>query len=371
MIRPTGREHGANIARTEGEMIVGATVRRLDRPHKPWQGNIRYSDGKRVSKVFPWQIVRTKADALKALNAWRAELEEPSSSMPVGDYCDRYIEAIAPTLERSTASGYAHSIAHVREMGPVPLSKVSAGMVQRWESAMLSRGLSSSTVGKAHRLLKQVMAHAVRVGDIARNPLDDVKPPKRRAPSPNALDREGRARLISLLDSMGECPLRTAAYIALFTGMRRGEICALRWDDFGDEIAVRRSVGIGRGGAYLKAPKSDAGKRSIPVPERLRTVVRPSEGYVLGGETFYNPTKLGKEWAAFAKSFGIIGMEGRVCTFHDLRHTYATTAIANGADVRSVASILGHSNPAMTLTVYAAADPEARRRVARIVGESV
>lgn len=354
-------------------MIAGATVRRLDRPHKPWQGCIRYSDGRRISKVFPWQVVRTKADALKALQEWRAEVEEPSSSMPLPDYCRRYLESIGPSLEPSTVAGYGFSLAHVEELGSISISSLTPDMVQRWESSMLSRGLSSSTVGKAHRLLKQVMGHAVDAGDLDRNPCGPVKPPKRRAPHPNSLGPDERERLLALLSSMGDCPLRRAAYIALYTGMRRGEICALRWEDLGEEVRVRRSVGIGRGGAYLKDVKTDAGNRSIPVPERLRAALRASEGdvYVLGGSTFYNPTKLGREWSSFARSFRITGCEGRVCSFHDLRHTYATVAIAHGADVRSVASILGHSDASMTLNVYASADPAAKRRAAEIVGRSV
>lgn len=357
-------------------MIVGATVRRLDRPHKPWQGCIRYSDGRRISKVFPWQTVQTKSQAIKALGEWRSEVEGNSSATPLPDYCDAYLEMLSPSLEKSTLSGYSQSIKHVKELGNIPLSAIEPRMVQAWEKDMTARGLSSSTVGKAHRLLKQICKHAVNVGDLIKNPCDPVKPPKRDAPSPNALDSKGRARLMSLLESMNPCPLRTAAYISLLTGMRRGEVCALMNSDIDlehMEIHVRRSIGIGSGGAYIKAPKTYAGKRAIPITERLKTALTASQGqtYVLGGDTFYNPTRLGREWAAFAKSFGIIGTEGRVCTFHDLRHTYATVAISNGADVRSVASILGHSSAALTLNVYASADADAKRRAAEIVGNSI
>ena len=66
-----------------------------------------------------------------------------------------------------------------------------------------------------------------------------------------------------------------------------------------------------------------------------------------------------------------MGTEGRPCTFHDLRHTFATIAISEGADVRSVAAILGHANVAMTLNVYASADAEAKRRAAEIVGKAL
>lgn len=69
----------------------------------------------------------------------------------------------------------------------------------------------------------------------------------------------------------------------------------------------------------------------------------------------YNPTQLGKDFGAFCK------MNGFKCTFHDLRHTFATMMISGGTDVRTVASYLGHASMSMTLNVYADADPEAKK----------
>jgi len=65
----------------------------------------------------------------------------------------------------------------------------------------------------------------------------------------------------------------------------------------------------------------------------------------------------------------LVGTQGRVPTFHDLRHTFATAAIAEGVDVKTVSSILGHTNAAMTLNVYASADPAAKRAAAETIGE--
>jgi len=65
----------------------------------------------------------------------------------------------------------------------------------------------------------------------------------------------------------------------------------------------------------------------------------------------------------------LVGTQGRVPTFHDLRHTFATAAIAEGVDVKTVSSILGHTNAAMTLNVYASADPAAKRAAAKTIGE--
>ncbi len=95
---------------------------------------------------------------------------------------------------------------------------------------------------------------------------------------------------------------------------------------------------------------------------------RSGEVYVVGrGDRWADPSVLGREWGVFAKLNGVRGTEGRLCTFHDLRHTWATAAVAAGIDIKTVSSNLGHANAAMTLNIYASADPEAKRRAAEVM----
>lgn len=110
----------------------------------------------------------------------------------------------------------------------------------------------------------------------------------------------------------------------------------------------------------------------IEYNQRLLQAVQAREAlgdpYILGTQEEksrpYNPTQLGKDFAAFCK------MNGFKCTFHDLRHTFATMMIAGGCDVRTVASYLGHASVSMTLDIYADADPEAKRAAVSKVEES-
>ncbi|WP_130810703.1 site-specific integrase [Olsenella sp. Marseille-P4559] len=171
-------------------------------------------------------------------------------------------------------------------------------------------------------------------------------------------------------------PLGMAIELALTTGMRRGEVCALRWSDLGDDgtITVSHALGNAEGGFYLKEPKTDSSERTIPPhPPHLpnaqvhaggvaapRSRVRPlgrllRPGHPGAGEPTLQPTQLGKDFAAFCK------MNGFRCTFHDLRHTFATMMIAAGTDVRTVASYLGHASVSMTLNIYADVDPDAKK----------
>lgn len=177
--------------------------------------------------------------------------------------------------------------------------------------------------------------------------------------------------------------LAVAIEIMLTTCVRRGEACALRWSDFDESkqtITVTHSLGNGEGGFYLKQPKTEE-IRTIPLTlhafEMLRNMredlkwmcgkmkVKLEDSFILGtlesDSRPYNPTQLGKDFAAFCK------MNGFDCTLHDLRHTFATFMIGSGADVRTVADYLGHANPSMTLDIYADVDPEAKQQAVKYI----
>ena len=86
---------------------------------------------------------------------------------------------------------------------------------------------------------------------------------------------------------------------------------------------------------------------------------------------YYDPTLLSRAWKGLAESFDLIGTQGRRVTFHDLRHSFATRAIAGGADVKAVAAVLGHSDAHVTLSVYADADKESKARAVALVGYGI
>lgn len=180
-------------------------------------------------------------------------------------------------------------------------------------------------------------------------------------------------------------PLGMSIELALTTGMRRGEVCALRWSNLGDDgtVTVSHALGNAEGGFCLKESKTQSSRRTIPLTRHTRQALRDMRAesirkiaaFGLSGDPFvlgtqepdsrsYNPTQIGKDFATFCK------MNGFRCTFHDLRHTFATMMIANGCDVRTVASYLGHASVSMMLDTYAGIDPEAKRAAVGKVDES-
>ena len=348
----------------------------------PFRGVFKYKD-----KDGEWrQTVRTLsakgiAEARRELAELRVELEQEHernvvaerATMTVDEYLDGYISDLDRTraLERSTINGYRCYAKNVSNgLGRIRLSELNAAQVRAWEAKLLKDGLSPTTVRKAHVLLKSACERAVEAGTIPRNPIVAVRPPKATDPMPNALSERTRRALLTYLDAAADTPFNLAVLMALSTGMREGELCGLRWADVdlrSRTLWVRRSVARDNGRYYVKPPKTRTSVRDIPITlalaEKLKvrkdaqetelivaglepSEERMSQLYVLGevDGSFMKPHGLWRPWKALADSMGLVGTQGRRPTFHDLRHTFATFAIAEGIDVKTVSSIMGHAS---------------------------
>lgn len=241
----------------------------------------------------------------------------------------------------------------------------------------MSEDYALKSVNKCFRLLKQAANFAVVQDLLVKNPCNFCKSPKRIKTKINALSRTERSHMLDLARQAQPTPLAVAIELALTTGIRRGEMCALRWSDFDEEkrtISVTDALGNGEDGFYLNEPKTSDSARAIPFTAHTyymlkdmkddamwmlkRLKVPVANAFIPGTQETdsrpYNPTRLGKEFSAFCK------MNAFDCTFHDLRHTFLTFMIGAGTDVRTISSYLGHSSVAMTLNVYADVDPEAK-----------
>ncbi|HAM16192.1 MAG TPA: hypothetical protein DCP91_10145 [Eggerthellaceae bacterium] len=326
---------------------------------------------------------KTKKQAEKKRDALILDLERKGGALATGvtvrEFLERFVDykEESGTIEPSTVRSYrGESRLICKYIGNEKLVDISIAVVNDWMAAMTKDGYAPKSVAKPFRLLKQAMKWAVAQDLLMKNPCDFCKPPKRVKTPINALNREDRTRMLQLARKAQPQPLGIAIEIALTTGMRRGEVCALRWSDLNDDcsINVSHALGNGPGGFYEKEPKTQSSARTIPLTKRLFEVLRAmrsdsrrvlgefglsADPYILGTQEPdshpYNPSILGKEFAAFCK------MNDFDCTFHDLRHTFATMMIGAGTDVRTVASYLGHASVSMTLDIYADVDPDAKK----------
>lgn len=380
----------------------------FERKNKGFQAIVQYTDSVAtvvdgVETVVQKRRQKSKilhANGVRARNAeareWRDALEEEwqaeqrraeESAKPlVGPYIASYIDMLLATgsIERSTATRYREASKHITQyLGSIHIADLTADGARQWV-AQLNSLYAPTTVKKALMILKAALDQAERDGLIERNPLRGAKlTPKVTRREPNALDEQGIRRLVEHLDAH-ESSVCTAVRIALFTGMRAGEVCGLRWCDVDLDrkiVRVRNALGKDNGSYYTKEPKNGGSRRDIPLPETLyrsltalKSKVQAkcaeagcnfSEGlYVTGGidGRFMTPNYLSKKWRLLAEDLGLVGTQGERPTLHDLRHTMATTAVHNGVDIKTVSGLLGHSNAAMTLNIYTSPDPDARRR---------
>ena len=359
-----------------------------------WQVVLSHKDPLTGETVPSYHTVeaKTQRKAEKARDELILDLERRgaayTSRLTLVEFLERFIQykEDGRTVEPSTISGYRKEAKVVaRYLGATRLADVSIPAVSAWMAQMSDEGYAPRTVAKAFALLRQALKFAVAQDLITKNPCDFCKPPKLQRRKMRVLDRAERTRMLQLAREAEPSPLALAIELALTTGMRRGEVCGLRWSDIGErEVAVNHAISLVSGTPYEKEPKTAGSRRTIPLTGRLYAVLRAIEKdrryvsaelgvpfgdpYVLGTpdpqSRPYHPTQLTKDFKAFCD------MNGFETTFHDLRHTFATMMIAGGTDVRTVASYLGHSNVAMTLNTYAEVDPDAKRAAVDKVGEA-
>jgi integrase len=328
--------------------------------------------GKRRRK---WHAFRgTKREAQKECARLIAEVSKGTyverSRMTVAEFVTSRIDQweasgdiTARSAERYRSSANLQIAPH---LGSRALQKVTRLDLEAWHTALRNAGLAARTIGAAHRVLAKAFSDAERDGLIIRNVCKLQRTPKIEA------EEVMIARDVpALIEALKESRLHALAITALFTGLRLGELLALRdgrVDLDRGVIKVREALEPASGAVRFKSPKTKAGRRDITLPaivietlrahrrELLEQRMRLGLGRLGPDDLLFarldgNPfrlTAVSVAWAAFAACIGMPEI-----TFHALRHTHASQLIAQGVDVVTISKRLGHANPNITLAVYA------------------
>jgi integrase len=254
-------------------------------------------------------------------------------------------------------------------LGGLPLREVTPMDVQRLYSGLLSGeigpGLSAGSVLNLHLVLTQAFAQAVRWQLLIANPVAGAQPPRPRRASPVLVDPALLARLV---DSTRGTWLEVPAAVAAATGMRRGEILALRWQDIDADFGaarVVRSLQPTRDGLVFEQPKTPRSRRTVVLPgflyphltrhreeqsaRREQSKAWQDHGLLIerGDGRPLNPDTLSAGWARHLRSKHLPRVR-----FHDLRHAHATLMLAQGVHPKVVSERLGHASIGITLDLY-------------------
>ncbi len=268
-------------------------------------------------------------------------------------------------LKESTLVGYRvnlrlHIVPFFRA---TRLSDIALPHVREFMKALFAKGLAPKTVGNAMVILKEMLKHAVQWGYLDANPAHYAERPRGEDQEMQILTPAEIHRLLGHADE----PVRTLLLCAVMTGMRRGELLGLKWEDVdfeGNRIHVRRALWRGK----FVTPKSKRSRRAIDMtrtvkealarlPSRFRgeLVFCAENGTPIDPENF---TK--RDWARALRRSGL-----RRIRFHDLRHTYASLLIAQGAHPKYIQAQLGHASIQTTLDRYGHLMPDIHEAEAR------
>lgn len=310
------------------------------------------------------------------------------SNMTLGEWLDRWInEYMIFTIRESTLDSYKAMIKNQIKpyLGDRPLSVLTTQELQKFYNSVKKKGrvkpdrlhgteLADSMVRGIHMMLHEALDMAVRLRLIVKNPTVGTTIPKNNYPPKQILNDEQLDRFMKRIRQ--DERWYDFFYTELTTGLRRGEICGLKWEDFDAEngkLKVRRSVAKRKGGGLnIGETKTETGTRTIVLPPSTAELLRKRKETAVSEWIFpniYEPEKpMHPDYAYHRLKTLLKQAELPLIRFHDLRHTFATHALAGGVDAKTLSGILGHTNASFTLDTYTHVTTDMQRNASAIVG---
>lgn len=340
---------------------------RRARPDGRWRASYVGSDGKRhylhgTSKAD----VKDKLDA--ALRDLRSGLHVAGPSQTVAAFLADWLNDATGRLRPRTVERYAGLIArHINPaLGSIRLRKLMPQDIARLY-ADLRPSLAPASIAQVHAVLHGALDQAVRWHAIARNPAAAVQAPRPARVEMRFLDA---TQVRTLLDACAADPLGALYVSAVFTGLRLGELLGLRWRDLdldGRTLVVRHTLSRAAGAWVLAEPKTAHSRRTVRLAPRACEALRAHRlaeaerllalGHRIGPETLVFSDRWGDPvngWHVTERGLGPILRAAGLprIRFHDLRHTFASMMLSEGARIDLVSKMLGHASPAITLNIY-------------------
>lgn len=250
--------------------------------------------------------------------------------------------------------------------------------IQEYYNNLFANGKTTEKIKQIHKLLHNFFEYAVDEGYLVKNPAHKTTIPKNNLEKTKVKEIQifSPDELEQIKKAFSQNKYETLIYTAIYTGMREGEILALKWDNvnldegyiYVDESIKRVTVFNSdktKSTQYItKDPKTKKSRRYISLPQilinKLKTQPRTSEYVFMNGDIPVNHKSLYSQWTKVLKNNKIPYKK-----FHALRHTYASTLLANGADLKSVQDLMGHYDLSIT-QVYLHSLPETRKNVVSI-----
>ena len=373
---------------------------------KPGEGSIRQRrDGRWEGRVVIGYdennlpktknvLAKTKRECEEKLEALKESLgkrvPDITPGMPFGDWIDRWYRIFCqPSLRDNTRGAYEnHIYKHViPALGATPLNKLTQTALEDFYAELKNGGrlirrelygdgLSDRSVRACHACIRAALEKAVELNLLPVSPAKECRLPHKREREARVLSPAEMQRLLIQAQTEGFYEL---FLLDLSTGLRRGELLGLRWEDVNFDtgaLTIHRQVRFVKGELTISPPKTDAAHRTILLPPPLIEVLRAYRQTVNSAWLFPSPVKtedVPRDPTAVRKRLSQI-IERAGCKhvrFHDLRHTFATMSLGYGMDIKTLASTLGHASAETTLNIYSHVTDEMRRSAAEKIDRAM
>lgn len=376
----------ANKRRPQGD----GTIRK--RSDGRWEARIIVGHKNDGSPMYKSAFAKTQKSALKQLHQlielYRDVDLTEDCRMTLGEWLDKWLdEYMIFTIRESTLDSYRAMVKNQVKpfIGGKPIASLTTADMQKFYNKIKKEGrvrphpihgktLADSMVRGVHMMLHEALDVAVRERLLVKNPTNGTTVPKCNYPEKQIL---GDSQLDTFLKAIkGHEYWCDFFYVEVMTGLRRGEICGLKWQNINFEenkLQVKRSVSVKKGGGVsIGETKTETGVRSILMPPSVAEVLQNRKQTAITEWVFPNfmhPEQPISPATAYRKLKIILKHAGLpLIRFHDLRHTFATHATHGGVDPKTLAGILGHTNASFTLDTYTHVTSDMQKAASNIVG---
>ena len=357
-----------------------------------WEGRIVVGHKNNGNPIYRYVLAKTQAELTQKLHdmieTYRDADLSAECNMPLSEWLDKWInEYITCYVRPNTLFSYTAMINNQINpyLGNRPLSALTTQEIQKFYNTIKKNGrvksdqkhgtgLADSMVRKVHLMLHEALDMAVKQRLLVSNPTNGTTLPKNNyAPKQILNDKQLNRFIEAIKTDKRWCDF---FYTEITTGLRKGEICGLKWEDFDEQygtLKIKRSIGKTVNGVMLIGEtKTETGSREILLPPSTVELLRRRKISSVSEWIFPNLRDMEKPMnpqCAYGRLKTILKQAGLPSIrFHDLRHTFATHAIAGGVDAKTLSGILGHANASFTLDNYTHVTTDMQKSAARIVG---